>query len=70
MTAPDPQTLAERYFHEAATDVAECPKRPRVLGLIASTDKPSLAYARATKQRFLDVGMDYELEHQSRLDLE
>ena len=70
MTAPDPQTLAERYFHEAATDVAQCPKRPRVLGLIASTDKPSLAYARATKQRFLDVGMDYELEHQSRLDLE
>ena len=70
MSTPNPTQLAKRYFEEASQAVEACKGTPRVLGLIASTDKPSMAYANATKQRFLDVGMEYTLEQVSRLDLE
>lgn len=70
MSTPNPTQLAKRYFEEASQAVKACKGIPRVLGLIASTDKPSMAYANATKQRFLDVGMEYTLEQVSRLDLE
>ena len=62
MSTPNPTQLAKRYFEEASHAVEACKGTPRVLGLIASTDKPSMAYANATKQRFLDVGMEYTLE--------
>ena len=70
MSTPNPTQLAKRYFEEASQAVEACKGTPRVLGLIASTDKPSMAYANATKQRFLNVGMEYTLEQVSRLDLE
>jgi len=70
VSTSNPTQLAKRYFEEASHAVEACKGTPRVLGLIASTDKPSMAYANATKQRFLDVGMEYTLEQVGRLDLE
>jgi methylenetetrahydrofolate dehydrogenase (NADP+)/methenyltetrahydrofolate cyclohydrolase len=70
MTSSAPKTLASEYLAACRSDIAELPSTPKVLGLIASQDAPSLAYARATRQRFLDAGMAYDLQQVSRLDLE
>lgn len=70
MKVVDPAVLAEKYFAEAQTSVAEIGERLHVMGIIATDDKPSLAYARATKQAFDEVGFNYDLRHVQRLDLE
>ena len=41
-----------------------------VVGLIATNDKPSLAYARATKKKFNQLGINYDLRTIPRLELE
>ncbi|MCB1645691.1 MAG: hypothetical protein KDI36_09570 [Pseudomonadales bacterium] len=66
----DATSLARKYIQEAREELASLPERLKVVGLIASQDKPSLAYARATQQKFDDVGMDYDLREVTRLDLE
>lgn len=70
MKANDPKTLANQFIDACREEVAGLPERPKVLGLIASEDAPSLAYARATQQRFFDAGLDYDLQQVSRLELE
>ena len=62
--------LANKYFVEAGAIAKELPTAPNVLAFIASEDEPSLAYARATRQRFLQAGFKYELRTVNRLDLE
>jgi 5,10-methylene-tetrahydrofolate dehydrogenase/methenyl tetrahydrofolate cyclohydrolase len=62
--------LANKYFYEAGAIAKELPDAPNVLAFIASEDEPSLAYARATRQRFLQAGFKYELRTVNRLDLE
>ncbi|MBT3733495.1 MAG: hypothetical protein HOG25_02510, partial [Gammaproteobacteria bacterium] len=41
-----------------------------VVGLIATNDKPSLAYARATQKKFNQLGINYDLRTIPRLELE
>jgi len=70
MPSLDPKILAQHYVKSTRDIVETLAIRPKVLGLIASQDEPSLAYARATQQRFIETGMDYELKRVNRLDLE
>jgi methylenetetrahydrofolate dehydrogenase (NADP+)/methenyltetrahydrofolate cyclohydrolase len=66
----DPAIFAQRFVNEAASTIKGLPQVPRVLGIIASKDKPSLAYARSTKAKFQEIGIDYDLVRINRLDLE
>ena len=66
----DPVVLAEKYVAGVRDDIRHLGIKPYVVGLIASADKPSLAYARATKQKFDKAGIDYDLRQVKRLELE
>jgi len=66
----DPAMLAQKYVDAVREEITRDSLKIRVLGLIATKDKPSLAYARATKKKFDNVGIDYDLQHIERLDLE
>ena len=66
----DPAILAEKYVQQVHEEITSLNVSLKVLGLIASDDKPSLAYARATKQKFNDAGIEYDLRYVERLELE
>ncbi len=69
-TAIDPAGYAQRYVDEVAQELSALNVTPKVVGFIASQDKPSLAYARATRKKFADIGIEYELRRVERLELE
>ncbi len=66
----DPGILAEKYVDEVKQEVQALGATMKVVGLIATRDKPSLAYARATQQKFNDIGIEYDLRPVERLELE
>ena len=66
----DPAILAEKYFRAVKQEVASLDVTLNVLGFIASDDEPSLEYARATNQKFNEIGINYDLRYIERLDLE
>lgn len=70
LTALDPTVLAENYVKEIQAEIQRLDVRPQVVGLIASNDRPSLAYAGATQKKFAAIGINYEVRHVERLDLE
>ena len=66
----DPAAIAEKYVSEIKQEVASLGCSIRVVGFIATDDVPSLSYARATRQKFNEVGITYDLLEVERLDLE
>ena len=66
----DPAEISKKYIEELTSVVSDIEDRIRVVGLIASSDKPSIAYANATKKTFQKAGFDYELRQVERLELE
>ena len=70
MQKVDPAIVAEQYFAELKADVDRLGHTVHVVGLIASDDKPSIAYANATRRTFTDAGFNYELKQVRRLELE
>jgi len=66
----DPATIAQKYVDEVQEEISAQKLRIRVLGLIATNDKPSVAYAKATQKKFDNVGISYDLQHVERLELE
>jgi 5,10-methylene-tetrahydrofolate dehydrogenase/methenyl tetrahydrofolate cyclohydrolase len=66
----DPAILSKKYVRLVSEEIARSEVKIKVLGLIASDDKPSLAYAGATKQKFDAIGIEYNLRHVERLELE
>ena len=66
----DPTSIAKKYLQESKESVLALKATPNVLGLIASDDKPSLAYANSTRRVFNDAGFNYELRQIKRLSLE
>lgn len=66
----NPNSLAGRYIEETRIQLTSLPNKISVVGLIASDDKPSIAYARATQQKFDDIGIHYDLRNVRRLDVE
>ena len=70
MRVIDPADIAENYLQDLKTSVKKLNRELRVIGLIASEDKPSIAYAKTTKRVFNDAGFLYELRQVPRLQLE
>ncbi|MGI9322681.1 MAG: bifunctional methylenetetrahydrofolate dehydrogenase/methenyltetrahydrofolate cyclohydrolase [Pseudomonadales bacterium] len=70
MQTIDPEPIASKYVDEAAAGLQRLGEAPRVRGLVAGRDKPSIAYAKATKKTFKAAGFDYELCEVARLELE
>ena len=66
----DPVVLAEKYVQEVRRDITQLGVKLSVVGLIASDDKPSLAYAKATKRKFDMAGISYDLRQLERLKVE
>lgn len=66
----DPARLAQKYVDAVREEIGKDSLKISVLGLIATKDKPSLTYALATKKKFDNVGINYDLRHVERLDLE
>ena len=66
----DPAAVAQKYIDAIREKISAQNLSIRVLGLIATDDKPSLAYARATQKKFDSVGISYDLRHVERLELE
>ena len=70
MRVIDPAGIAGKYLQDLEIKVKKLDRKPRVVGFIASEDKPSIAYARATMRTFNDAGFHYELRQVRRLELE
>ncbi|MBA57704.1 MAG: methylenetetrahydrofolate dehydrogenase [Gammaproteobacteria bacterium] len=66
----DPDLIATRYRAELKEKVSGLNSTPRVIGLIANNDQPSLSYANATKKAFEEIGIEYRLIETPRLSLE
>ncbi len=66
----DPGILSEKYVQAVSQEVSSLKAKIKVVGLIASNDKPSLAYARMTQHKFDRIGIDYVLRQVERLNLE
>lgn len=70
MQSIDPAEIADVYLQELKHSVAALSEEPHVVGFIASEDRPSIAYANATKKVFSEAGFQYELRQVQRLQLE
>lgn len=70
MPVIDPAEIAEQYLKELKDSVSALNQELHVAGFIASEDKPSIAYANATKRVFDDAGFHYHLRQVQRLELE
>lgn len=70
MMIVDPEKIAEKYLDEFRAAVSRLDAEVRVVGFIASDDKPSVAYANATRRLFNEVGFSYDLRQVKRLALE
>ena len=66
----DPVDAAGKYVEAVREEVESLGLKINILGLIASSDKPSVAYAKATQRSFSSVGIHYDLRYVERLDLE
>ena len=70
MNIPDPVEVAEKYVAAVAEEVEALGCTINVTGFIATDDMPSLSYARATRQKFTSIGINYNLVTVERLELE
>ncbi len=66
----DPAVLARQYLDEVSQSLADLATHPRVIGLIATRDKPSMTYAIKARQLFNEVGFSYELREHRPDELE
>lgn len=67
---PDPAKIAEKYIEEVKNELSRLNVKLNVVGFVASDDIPSMSYARATRQKFDEIGINYDLRKIARLDLE
>jgi methylenetetrahydrofolate dehydrogenase (NADP+)/methenyltetrahydrofolate cyclohydrolase len=66
----DPAIIAQKYVEQIISDLQDLPEKLQVVGFVANDDLPSMSYAKATRQKFTNVGIGYELRKIQRLDLE
>lgn len=69
-SSPDPVAIAEKYIEEVKSELSNLTGKLSVIGLVANEDEASLSYARATLQKFDEIGISYELRKIARLKLE
>lgn len=70
MTSHDPSVVAEKYVEAIRDEVGKLGCKINVVGFIATDDQPSQSYAKATRQKFNEVGISYDLRQVERLELE
>ena len=70
MHSADPTALATKYLEESRAALQNTNATIRIVGFIATDDKPSVTYANATRKTFNTTGFKYELKKVARLDLE
>lgn len=66
----DPAKVAQKYIEEVRADIETIDDELKVVGLIASDDLPSMSYAKTSRQKFNEVGIEYDLRKVERLNLE
>jgi methylenetetrahydrofolate dehydrogenase (NAD+) len=70
MKKTDFAKVARDFTQELKLTIAKLNATINVAGIIATTDEPSLAYARATQRKFRELGINYDLRNIPRLALE
>ena len=70
MTERDFLQVSNEFGRELKSAIEALESQIKVVGLIATSDKPSLAYANATRKKFKELGIEYDLRSVARLDLE
>ena len=70
MPEVNPSSISTRYVEESKAAVRALGENSHIVGFIASDDKPSVAYANATRRTFEKAGFNYELRRVQRLALE
>ena len=70
MPEVNPSNISTRYVEESKAAVRALGENIHIVGFIASDDKPSVAYANATRSTFEKAGFNYELRRVQRLALE
>ena len=70
MPEVNPSSISTRYVEESKAAVRALGENIHIVGFIASDDKPSVAYANATRGTFEKAGFNYELRRVQRLALE
>ena len=70
MPEVNPSSISTRYVEESKAAVRALGENIHIVGFIASDDKPSVAYANATRRTFEKAGFNYELRRVQRLALE
>ena len=70
MTTRNYLEVSKEFTRELKLAIEALNATINVVGLIATNDKPSLAYARATKKKFNQLGINYDLRTIPRLELE
>lgn len=66
----NPGKVAARYRQEVREEIDELGKRPHIVLFLTGDDTDSVTYAEYTTQACDDVGIEHELRHVARLDLE
>ena len=70
MTTRNYLEVSKEFTRELKLAIEALNATINVVGLIATNDKPSLAYARATQKKFNQLGINYDLRTIPRLELE
>ncbi len=65
-----PTKLAQKYIDEVIAELEGLQQSIKVVGFIATDDLPSMTYAKATQQKYMEVGIEYDLRKVKRLELE
>ena len=65
-----PEQVAADFRNAVRAAVSALPEKLRLIGLIATESAPSLTYSNYTRAGCDDVGIEFELRHVSRLELE
>ena len=70
MTKTDFAKVSRDFTQELKITIENLNATINVVGIIATNDEPSLAYARAAQKKFRELGINYDLRNVPRLALE
>ena len=56
------EPIAAAFRDEVKASLAECPRRPKLVGVLATSSAPSKNYAEFTKRQCEDLGVEFVLK--------
>lgn len=66
----DPAAIAAKYRETLRSELGQLPERLKLVGFLSADSGPSTTYASYTSAGCTDVGIDFELRHESKLRME